>query len=97
MPIQYKVDVIAKLKEAGFTSYRIRREALINQTALQRIRQGKMISWDQLAAICKLLQCQPGDLVEFVDDDPPANSISPRHVLCAKNTGKQLVEGYAAR
>lgn len=67
--IRYKVNVIAALKNAGYTSYRIRKDGLINQTALQRIRDGKMISWEQLNSICRLLDCQPGDLVEFVEDD----------------------------
>ena len=68
MPIRYKVDVIAALKAAGFTSYKIRKEGIINQTALQRLREGKLISWEQLATICKLLKCQPGDLVEYAED-----------------------------
>lgn len=67
MPIRYKVDIIAALKAAGFTSYRIRKEGLINQTALQRLREGKLISWEQLATICKLLNCQPGDLIEYAE------------------------------
>ena len=67
--IRYKIDVIAALKNAGYTTYRIRKDGLINQTALQKIRDGKMISWEQLNSICRLLNCQPGDLVEFVEDD----------------------------
>ena len=68
MPICYKVDIIAALKAAGFTSYKIRKEGLINQTALQRLREGKMISWEQFATVCKLLKCQPGDLIEYAED-----------------------------
>ena len=68
MAMRYKVDVIAALKAAGFTSYRIRKEGLINQTALQKIREGRMIAWEQLENICRLLKCQPGDLIEFVED-----------------------------
>lgn len=71
MPIRYKIDVLAALKEAGFTTYKIRQTGLINQTALQRIREGKMISWEQLASICSALNLQPGDLVEYVPDDLP--------------------------
>lgn len=67
MPIRYKVDVLAALKAAGYTSYRIRKEGLINQTALQRLRDGKLIAWEQLATVCRLLKCQPGDLVEFIE------------------------------
>lgn len=70
MALRYKVDVIAALKAAGFTSYRIRQEKLINQTALQKLREGRMIAWEQLENICRLLKCQPGDLIEYVDEAP---------------------------
>lgn len=69
MAIRYKLDVIAALKEAGYTSYKIRKEQLINQTALQKIREGKMIAWDQLNTICNLLHCQPGDLIEHIPEE----------------------------
>lgn len=69
MAIRYKLDVIAALKEAGYTSYKIRKEQLINQTALQKIREGKMIAWEQLNTICNLLHCQPGDLIEHIPDE----------------------------
>ena len=68
MALRYKVDVIAALKAAGFTSYRIRQEGIINQTALQKLREGRMIAWEQLENICRLLKCQPGDLIEYIDD-----------------------------
>ena len=72
MAIRYKIDVLAALKAAGFTSYKIRKQGLINQTALQRIREGKMISWEQFAIVCKLLKAQPGDIIEYVEDQPDA-------------------------
>lgn len=68
MAFRYKVDVIAALKAAGFTSYKIRQDKLINQTALQKLREGKMIAWEQLENICRLLKCQPGDLIEYVEN-----------------------------
>jgi len=70
MPIKYKIDVIAALKDAGYTSYKIRKEGVINQIALQKLREGKLISWEQLDRICVILHCQPGDLVEHIDDLP---------------------------
>ncbi len=69
LPIRYKVNVIEMLKSKGYSSYRIRKERLINQTALQKLREGKMIAWDQLNVICKLLDCQPGDLLEYTPDE----------------------------
>ena len=76
MPIRYKGDIIALLREKGYTSYKIRKEQLINQTALQRLREGKMIAWEQLSIICGLLECQPGDLLEYTsgkEDLPEAD------------------------
>ena len=64
--IRYKVDVIAALREAGYTSYKIRQEGLINQIALQKLRHGKLIAWEQLDKVCGLLACQPGDILEYV-------------------------------
>lgn len=69
MAIRYKIDVIAALKTAGFSSYRIRKEGLINQAALQKLREGKLIAWEQLNSVCRLLRCQPGDLLEYVDSE----------------------------
>ena len=72
MAFRYKVDVISLLKDAGFTSYKIRKDQIINQTALQKLREGKMIAWEQLNTICNLLHCQPGDLIEHVPEEEGA-------------------------
>ena len=71
MAIQYKINVLAALKNAGYSSYKIRKDALINQAALTRLRAGKMIAWDQLGKVCSLLNSQPGDLLEYVPDTHP--------------------------
>ncbi len=65
MPIIYKIDVLDALKKAGFSSYRIRKEKLLGEATLQRIRNGELVSWENIATICKLLSCQPGDIVEY--------------------------------
>lgn len=67
--LRYKKDVIEALKDAGFSSYVIRKDALINQTALQKLREGRMIAWEQFEKVCSLLNCQPGDLIEYVQDE----------------------------
>ena len=68
MAIRYKIDVMAALKENGYTSTKIREEKLIGQSYLQQIRHGELVSWKTLDTICSLLDCQPGDLIEFVRD-----------------------------
>lgn len=68
MPIQYKIDVISALKNAGYSTYRIRKERLLGEATLQKIRNKEMISLDNISTVCKLLNCQPGDIMEYVDD-----------------------------
>ena len=68
MAIRYKVDVMAALREHGYSSTRIREEKLIGQSYLQQLRHGELVSWKTLDTICKLLECQPGDLIEYVPD-----------------------------
>ena len=63
--LQYKVDVLQALKEKGFTSYRLRQEKLIGERQLQQVREGVIVSPACLDKLCELLECQPGDLIEY--------------------------------
>lgn len=65
MPLQYKIDVLAALKERGYSSARIRNEKLLGQSYLQQLRKGELVSHACLAKLCELLQCQPGDILEY--------------------------------
>ena len=69
MAIRYKVDIMAELKKKGYSSTKIREEKLIGQSYLQQIRHGELESWKTIDTICSLLECQPGDLIEFVKED----------------------------
>lgn len=65
MPIKYRIDILAALKAAGYNTNRIRKEHLLSEGTLQLIREGKIVNSANLAKICKLLQCQPGDILIF--------------------------------
>ena len=67
MAIRYKVDVLVELKKKGYTSTKIREDKLIGQSYLQQLRHGELVSWKTLDTICALLECQPGDLIEYVE------------------------------
>lgn len=58
-------DILGKLKEAGYTTHRIRKENILPQSVMQRLRDGKPITTDTIDTICNLLDCQPGDLIRF--------------------------------
>ena len=68
MAIQYKIDIMAELKKNGYSSTKIREEKLIGQSYLQQIRHGELVSWKTIDTICSLLDCQVGDLVEYVKE-----------------------------
>ena len=68
MAIRYRLDILAELKKKGYSSTRIREEKLIGQSYLQQLRRGELVSWKTLDTICSLLECQPGDLIEYVEE-----------------------------
>lgn len=45
----------------------------ITNVNLSKIKTGKIsaIRFSTLDAICKVLQCQPGDILEYVEEDSP--------------------------
>ena len=68
MAIQYKIDILAELKKAGYTTTKIREEKLLGQSYFQQLRHGELVSWKAIDTICELLNCQVGDLVEYVKE-----------------------------
>ena len=68
MPIRYKFDVLAALKVAGYNTTRLRREKLLAESTIQQLRSGDLVSWANIERLCHLLQCQPGDLLEYVEE-----------------------------
>lgn len=57
------------MEDKGLTSYRIRKEKIISENTLQSIRNNKSVSMTSIAALCKVLECQPGDILEYIDTD----------------------------
>lgn len=70
MPIRFKIDVLAALKDAGYSSARIRKEKLMGEATLQQLRHGELVSWKTMETLCRLLNCQPGDLIEYGTEAP---------------------------
>ena len=69
MAIRLKMDVLSALKDAGYTSYKLRQEKLLGESSIQKLRDAKLPSWNELNTICRLLNKQVGDLVEYVPDE----------------------------
>lgn len=68
MAIKYKINLLESLKSKGYTTYKIRKEKILGESTVQKMRTGTLLSWAELNTVCSLLDCQPGDLVEYVPD-----------------------------
>lgn len=69
MSIRYKINVLDALKSVGYSSTRLRNEKIMGESYMQQLRRGEIVSWKTIDTICKLLQCQPGDIIEYVDEE----------------------------
>lgn len=69
MPIGYKINILQSLKDAGYNTNVIRKEKIMGQATLQQLRKGELVSWATIETICRLLDCQPGDIIEYVEDE----------------------------
>lgn len=76
MPIQYKINIVTALKDAGYSTYKLRKEKLLAESTLQKFRNNELVSWENISTVCKLLNCQPGDILEYrPDSDTPQNNL----------------------
>ena len=69
MPLRYKIDILKALKEKGYNTNVIRTKALFSQSTLQKFRNQQGVSWEKLETLCRLLHCQPAELIEFQKEE----------------------------
>lgn len=67
--IVYKINVLEKLKDSGYSTYKLRKDKIMGEATIQKLRNSDPVSWDNISIICKLLNCQPGDILEYVEDE----------------------------
>lgn len=66
--LRYKIDILEELKNKGYSTYKLRKDKIIGESQIQKIRTGELASKETLNTICKLLTCQPGDILEYIDE-----------------------------
>ena len=69
MAIVYKIDVLKALKEAGYSTARLRKDKIMGEATIQKIRENQLASWATIDTICTLLNCDVGDIVGYVKED----------------------------
>lgn len=67
MAIVYKINVLEALNQKGYTTYTLRRDKLLAESTIQQLRENKLVSWMNIERLCKLLECQIGDILKYVE------------------------------
>ena len=72
--IYFKCDVLLALKNKGYTSYKLINKKILPAGTVTKIRNNEAVklSLATIGKICALLDCQPGDILEYVPDDSTA-------------------------
>ncbi len=57
-------------EEKGITTYKIRKENIVSQGTLTKMKNNSgSVDTRTIDKICKVLNCQPGDILEYIPDD----------------------------
>lgn len=67
--IKFKIDIADALERKGFNTYKAKTTKILSQDTLKKIKEENTnISLESLNRICILLDLQPKDLIEYVED-----------------------------
>ena len=66
--LKYKIDILEELKTKGYTTYKLRKDKIIGEAQIQKIRTGEIASKETLNTFCLLLHYQPSDILEYIED-----------------------------
>ena len=66
--IIYKIDVMKSLAAKGYIPSVIRKKGLFPEATIQKFRKEKMVGIHSLDMLCEILELQPGDIIEYVED-----------------------------
>lgn len=69
MGLQYSIDVLAALKEAGYSQNKLITEKILGAGTLTKLRRNQPVNWEVIEKLCGLLLCQPSDFLEWTPED----------------------------
>ena len=65
--IVYK-NIFEKLKACGYTTYRLRKEKILSESVIQKIRSSQPISTETIDLLCRLTNSKVEELIEYQED-----------------------------
>ncbi|GAA4415470.1 helix-turn-helix transcriptional regulator [Nibrella viscosa] len=69
MPITVNLDVMMAKRKISLNELSDRVDLTLSNLSILKTGKAKAIRFSTLDAICKALDCQPGDILEYVDDE----------------------------
>jgi len=73
MPIQVNLDLILVKRGVKLSDLASAIDLTLSNLSILKTNKAKAIRFSTLEAICKELDCQPGDLLEYAPDEPIHN------------------------
>ena len=68
--LKYKINIADALKRKGFNTYKAKTTKILSQDTLKKIKnEDTNISLESINRICIILDMQPKDLIEYVEDE----------------------------
>jgi len=77
MPIVVRIDVELAKRKMGVGEFAEKIGLTPANVAVLKNGRAKAVRFSTLEAMCRVLECQPGDLLEWVDDESPTAGNSP--------------------
>ena len=69
MPIIVNLDVMMAKRKMSLNQLSEKVDLTLSNLSILKTGKAKAIRFSTLEAICKVLNCQPGDILEFVPDE----------------------------
>jgi len=69
MPIIVNLDVMMAKRKISLNELSVRVDLTLSNLSILKTGKAKAIRFSTLNAICKVLDCQPGDILEYANDD----------------------------
>ncbi len=62
-------DVFKRLSDAGWSTYRLRKDGMLSEGTMTRLRNNQSVTMEAIDTICRLCKCQPGDILRYKDTE----------------------------
>ena len=74
MPIVVNLDVMMAKRKMSLNELSSKVDLTLSNLSILKTGKAKAIRFSTLDAICRALNCQPGDILEYTDEESPSAS-----------------------